>query len=192
VIRYFNRVTGREEHETVLGDRWIKLAYGTKVGLWLVRCLLVRRWVSRVMGSLQDSRWSRHRIPQFVRELQIRTEDFEPGPYPSFNSYFIRRFRKGVRTFESHPGLMPAFAEARYFGFAAREDGADPDADIRYPVKGRYLTADGLLGPGSTERPHSLRKVFEGGPVLIARLCPADYHRFHFPDRGKCIETNCK
>jgi phosphatidylserine decarboxylase len=28
---------------------------------------------------------------------------------------------------------------------------------------------------------------FDGGPGFIARLCPVDYHRFHFPDSGKVI-----
>ena len=32
-------------------------------------------------------------------------------------------------------------------------------------------------------------QVFDGGPGFIARLCPVDYHRFHFPDRGRVLES---
>ena len=30
---------------------------------------------------------------------------------------------------------------------------------------------------------------FEGGTCLILRLCPTDYHRFHFVDSGTCSES---
>ena len=30
-----------------------------------------------------------------------------------------------------------------------------------------------------------LAKRYDGGPMLLSRLCPVDYHRFHFPCAGK-------
>jgi phosphatidylserine decarboxylase len=30
---------------------------------------------------------------------------------------------------------------------------------------------------------------FENGPMLIARLCPMDYHRYHYPDDGMTIKS---
>jgi phosphatidylserine decarboxylase len=35
----------------------------------------------------------------------------------------------------------------------------------------------------------SLLSSFENGICLILRLCPTDYHRFHFVDSGTCGET---
>ena len=34
-----------------------------------------------------------------------------------------------------------------------------------------------------------LAKEFDGGAFLIARLCPVDYHRYHYPDNGKTIKA---
>jgi phosphatidylserine decarboxylase len=53
----------------------------------------------------------------------------------------------------------------------------------KVPVKGTALSAGALL------ENEKWSKVFEGGPLLLARLCPTDYHRFHFPDKGQIIET---
>jgi phosphatidylserine decarboxylase len=46
-------------------------------------------------------------------------------------------------------------------------------------VKGCEVTVDELLGD------RALATRFEGGAALVIRLAPADYHRFHFPDRGE-------
>ena len=50
-------------------------------------------------------------------------------------------------------------------------------------MKGSDLTPELLLGRAD------LARDFEGGPLLIARLCPLDYHRFHFPDDGRTRES---
>lgn len=34
-----------------------------------------------------------------------------------------------------------------------------------------------------------LVKKFDNGPILICRLCPVDYHYFHYPDSGEFISA---
>ena len=34
-----------------------------------------------------------------------------------------------------------------------------------------------------------LAKDFVGGPLMIARLCPVDYHRYHYPDNGMTTKS---
>jgi|GEM_PF-4330630 len=53
------------------------------------------------------------------------------------------------------------------------------DPAQRFPVKGIALSAAELVGDAALAAP------FERGPAFIARLCPVDYHRFHFPDGGR-------
>jgi phosphatidylserine decarboxylase len=72
---------------------------------------------------------------------------------------------------------MPAPCEARYFGYEAI------DETVSVPVKGKFLRADALLGDIDKAAP------FIGGPLVIARLCPVDYHRYHYPESGKTIEA---
>jgi len=124
------------------------------------------------VAMLQHAPWSRRKIEPFVRKHKIDMAAFEPGPYRSYAQFFVRHFRPGMRHFPSAPQDMGAFAEARYMGWSRL------DPEQHFPVKGYSLDARRILG--SDER----AKRFEGGPVLLARLAPIDYHRAHFPDDG--------
>lgn len=161
------------EEELVYGDLGIRMLYGNPFGLALADHLLVRKGVSRFYGGLQSTPRSAAKIPAFVEKFQIPMSDYEPGPFRSFNDFFIRRFRAGLRPFPMEASLMGAPAEGRYLAFR------DSSAGIELPVKGLGLNPEALLGstPG--------KERFRGGPCLLARLCPVDYHRFHFPDDGK-------
>ena len=71
---------------------------------------------------------------------------------------------------------MPAPVEGRYLAYAATT------SDQNFEVKGRSLGLAALLG--SEEE----AKAFVGGPLLLARLSPMDYHRFHYPDEGMTLK----
>ena len=100
----------------------------------------------------------------------------ESDPYSSFNQFFIRRFKEGRRPFSNNGDDFCSPCEARYYAYDSLAD------DDEIPVKGSLWNASALL------RNDTLAKDFEGGPALLARLCPVDYHRFHFPDAGKITE----
>lgn len=171
-IQYWNRRAQRLETESVYGGAGVELLYGNPIGFALTDSLLVRKTVSHLYGVLQTTARSSRKVGPFVERFGVRMEDFEKGPFGNFNEFFIRRFLPGKRPFPTEPGLMGAPAEARYFGFASL------DARATLPVKGLRLEAADMLG----ETPGKER--FAGGPCLLARLCPVDYHRFHFPDSG--------
>ena len=182
-IQYFNRHTDQLEIEKVYGDKAVRWLYQTPSGQG-VSGLLALKPVSYIYGKLQDAPWSKKKIAPFIRDFDINMEDYLPDeegtekdPYPNFNRFFVRRFRPGARPFVSAPEEMPAFAEARYFGHRELTN------EVRFPVKGAYLSARELL------QSQKWAKVFDGGPALIARLCPVDYHRFHFPDDGRLLDS---
>ena len=105
-------------------------------------------------------------------------EEFLPedGSYSTFNNFFIRKFKAGARAFTEDSQTMPAMCEARYFGFL----GVDKSSTVQ--IKGKHLTPLQILAN------EQYAKKFEDGPILVARLCPVDYHRFHFPDDGEVID----
>jgi phosphatidylserine decarboxylase len=172
-IRYWNRSRAREETEDVYGGRLVSLLYGNPLGLALADSLLAKKPLSRLYGAWQAMAWSGRKVAPFIRRFGVAASDFEPGPFRSFDDFFVRRFLPGRRSFPTAPGSMGAFAEARYLGYAALTEAS------RLPVKGLELGPLGVLGatPG--------KERFAGGPCLLARLCPVDYHRFHFPDSGR-------
>ncbi len=173
--RYWNRAAGKEEEELVYGDAFVKLLYGNSIGLALTDSLLTRTFVSKAYGALQSSRLSQGKIEPFIKKFSIPMDEFEPGPFHTFNDFFIRRFLPGKRNFAVDPSRMPAFAEARYYAFS------EVTEKTLAPIKGLSLSPLALLEkiPGAAS--------FVGGPAFLARLCPVDYHRFHYPDDGQTI-----
>lgn len=172
-IRFWNRRRNQAETESVYGGAGVNFLYGNPLGFAITDSLLVRHSVSRFYGGIQDTGWSGRKVAPFVKKFKIDMADFEKGPFRTFNDFFVRRFAPGKRSFPLEASLMGAFAEARYLAFESLH------ASDALPVKGLRLAASDVLGatPG--------KERFEGGPCLLARLCPVDYHRFHYPDDGR-------
>jgi len=177
MIHVWNRHKQREDIEQVLGDRWIRWAYGTPQGRFLTHHLLARKFVSQLMGLWNSTSRSAQGISSFIKDFHIPMEEFDTTtPYRTFNEFFIRRFKPDARPFTPAPHELPAPAEARYLAW----DEISPSQT--FPVKGQHLAANALLGKQYAE-------PFARGPLLLARLCPVDYHRFHFPDDGRILES---
>ena len=51
-----------------------------------------------------------------------------------------------------------------------------------FPIKGHGVSLLELF------QNDSLAARYKGGVAMVIRLCPVDYHRFHFPDDGKVSE----
>jgi phosphatidylserine decarboxylase len=181
-IEYFDRYSANICQENVYGKKSLEWIYSNALGK-LILSILIKSWPSRWYGKYQSSKWSRGKILPFIDKFKVNIDEYIPEnvndpdtPYRSFNSFFIRRFKDGVRPVEQQDSKMPAFSEARYFAYESLTD------EEAVPVKGKFLAPNMLLGD---ER---WNKIFKGGPMLLARLCPLDYHRFHFPDDGKLID----
>jgi len=182
-IKYINRESGRLEIEKVYGEKMIKWLYSdNKYGKFFEN-IISFKIPSILYGLLQNAPASKNKIEAFIDNYKINMEEFAPedgqnhdDPYSSFNMFFIRKFNEGRRVFVNNNELLSAFAEARYFGFKKESP------HIKLPVKGEYLSIENIIS-------HNVwAEVFQGGPILIARLCPVDYHRFHFPDAGKILD----
>ncbi|MHC2020236.1 phosphatidylserine decarboxylase [Methylobacterium sp. CM6247] len=130
----------------------------------------------RLYALYQDAPWTARQIEPFAREYNIDMSEFEPRKYRSFADFFVREFRPGVRRFPDDPAQMGAPAEARYFGWKRF------NPEQRFPIKGQSLAAEDILG--SAER----AKPFLGGPVILMRLSPVDYHHVHYPDDGRTVD----
>lgn len=175
LLRIWNRSEKCEMSEPIYGESSLRLVYAQRVPGRVLSAVLTRRVFSRILGLYQSSVLSRRNINPFVARLQIDKSQFEERYYHSFNDFFIRRFREGVRKFGEDPNLLPAFAEGRLlaFGSVLRE--------FALPIKGAFISLETLLGGMENAA------RFVNGPCFIARLCPQDYHRFHYPDDGKTV-----
>jgi len=129
-----------------------------------------------VVAAYQNTLFSARKIEPFIRKHHIDMTEFESGPFNSYAEFFDRRFLPGKRPFPESPGTMGAFAEARYFAWEKLAPG------LEFPIKGHSLSPEILFGNAEHAR------AFAGGPVILARLSPMDYHHLHYVDDGKTID----
>ena len=181
-IKFYNRVTGKVDHEMVYGDKFIEWLYESPSGKGLSH-LICKAPISKFYGALQDFPLSQQKVAPFIKKFNIQMDDYLPeegrnekSPYSTFNQFFIRRFRPGKRPFVNGANEMAAFSEARYYGYESVLD------NETVPVKGHNLKPKALIANSKWE------KTFEDGPLLLARLCPVDYHRYHYPDDGTILD----
>lgn len=176
-ITYYNREKKTLEDELVYGEGAMRFFYENAAARFALDKLFTSKWVSHAYGAYKSTRRSARVLPQFIADFKIPMNEYEEQKYGSFNDFFIRKFRSGARSFTSVPGEMPAFCEARYVGWNKTSDAQT------FPVKGAHLRAVDLLADKEKAG------LFEGGPAMIARLCPVDYHRYHYPDNGITVEA---
>ena len=172
-ITYFNRYTGRVEREKVMGERALRWIYGTASGQLALHLLLKRAVASRVMGWLKDRPGSARCLPQFVQEYGIdMAEAARPlADFSSFNDFFTRKLKPEARPV-CGDGTVALPADARHSGW---QDAAEMRGAF---VKGQRFDLPALLGSAE------LARKYEHGTVVLSRLCPVDYHRFHFAAAG--------
>ena len=173
-IKYFDRHLGKIRSEKVYGDKWLKRIYGNPLGNLTLWCMVKRLWFSRWYGKRMDAKSSRDRIKPFIRNFELQEEEFlEPAEnFRTFNEFFYRKLKPESRPIASSATEAIFPADGRHLGFQKLDD-----LDGVF-VKGQTFDLPRLFG--SKEKAAS----FEGGSLVLSRLCPVDYHRFHFTAAG--------
>ncbi len=174
-IFYYDRYGGRTETEKVYGERWLRWTYETLPGRLLLATLIRRGFFSRFYGWRMDRPSSRGKIGPFIRRYGVDENEFaEPArSFRSFNAFFCRKLKPESRPVAEGEGIAVFPADGRHLVFP------DLDRVDRVYAKGQGFSLDGLLGD------RELAKGYAGGAMSISRLCPVDYHRFHFPCAGR-------
>lgn len=118
-----------------------------------------------------DTPGSTKRIPEFVKTLGIDLEEAQKplAAFTSFNDFFYRKLKPGARPIGS--GLV-APGDGRLLAF---ENVGDVHS---FYVKGREFTLTEFL------QDENLAAQYQHAVMLILRLAPNDYHRYHFPYAG--------
>ena len=183
-IYFVDRKTGQTKEETVVGHKFLKWLYNTNSGSFALETLLKRKMFSSLYGKLQDTRFSSRKIRGFVDSLEIdmseaKNEDIKS--YKTFNDFFIRELKPESRPIHSDSEIFISPADGKVFAWQ------NIDSSKLLQVKGIYYSLADLF------RDKELALTYEQGTCIIIRLCPSDYHRFHFPDSGtpsKAVSIN--
>lgn len=176
-IRYIDRATGQVGVEKIYGHRALSLLYGNSwaarlFSFFLLPLLAWNFWFSKFYGYLQKRARSARKIAPFIATYQIDTSEFAESSFRSFNDFFIRKLKPERRPIVSDLTRAALPADGRYFVF--------PDLSNvkRFYMKDQSFDLSAFLGD-----PVFVRR-FSDGAMVFARLCPTDYHRFHFPCDG--------
>src|SRR5476649_2151092 len=169
-IRYYDRYAHTVKTERIYGERWLRFAYENPVGRFVVWLLVRRAIFSRWYGWKMNKRISGMRVLPFIIKYDIDVDEFTKSAfdYKTFNEFFYRALKPTARPIAAGDRVAVLPADGRHLAFA------DADATPGYYVKGQKFSVAELLGDAA------LAQKFAGASILISRLCPVDYHRFHF------------
>lgn len=175
-IVYIDRATKEKKKEKVYGQFFLKLFYADG---WLYRFfsrifLPMKARVpffSRLYGFFQKSTLSRYKIKPFIHTYAVDPSEFlhPVDSFRSFNDFFIRQLKPTARPMVEGDDIALLPADGRYLVFP------DISAADGFLVKGQKFSLEELL----LNRERAER--YRDGAMVIARLCPTDYHRYHFP-----------
>jgi phosphatidylserine decarboxylase len=154
---------------------------------------------SRKMGRQYDDPASVDHIVPFIESFNLQesmSEMKEPNPskYKNFNEFFSREIREDARPIDE-PGNVRSNL---LLSTSAQSTDSDTTQDLvvsspadcrltafptinlatKYWIKGYGFTVSKLLNSDS------LASTFDNGSIVIARLAPQDYHRWHSPVSG--------
>ena len=173
-ITFYHRAHQRLETEQVYGEGFLRFVYEHPLGALPLHALVKRVLFSQWYGRRMDAPASRAKVQPFITQYGTDVSELADAPesFATFNDFFYRKLKPGARP------IAP---------------GAD---EIAFPADGRHLVLPDIAACGdffikgtrfdlrALLRDDALAERFARGGMLISRLCPVDYHRFHFPFGG--------
>ncbi|MDR1435325.1 MAG: archaetidylserine decarboxylase [Puniceicoccales bacterium] len=170
-IKFYNRYTKSLEEEYVYGESFLRFLYNSRLGQLALNQLVRRKIFSTIYGRLMRFSASKGKIRPFIERYKIDPQMFEKKveDFESFDDFFLRKLKKNAR---------PIAVDAQKIVFPCDGRHLLIENFQKLPaffVKGQKFNLQKLL------QNEELFGRFRNGVGVISRLCPVDYHRFHFP-----------
>lgn len=173
-IVYFDRYRNETCVEKVYGDQALKWTYGTLAGKVSLNALVKRAIFSHWYGWRMDSAKTKQKVRPFIETYELDESEFQSDvdDFATFNEFFYRKLKPEARPIDQDTSAVVFPADGRHLCVP----------DLSKPaglfVKGEMFDIHTLL------KAPELSKRYANGSLLMSRLCPVDYHRFHFPAAG--------
>ncbi len=173
-IRYVERERGQIKTEKVAGEKWLIWLYYNPIGEATLWALAKRKFVSTIYGNMMDRTSSAKKIHPFIEDYDIDMSVAQEQEYESFNDFFTRKLKEDARPIDTSATIVVSPADGKILAYA---DISNSD----FIIKGKRFDVSSFL-----DNP-DLAQKYDDGALLIIRLAPVDYHRFHFPVSGQII-----
>jgi len=170
-IQYYERESGQIKTEKVAGEKWLVWLYYNPIGEATLWTLAKRKLVSSIYGNMMDRTSSAKKIHPFIEDFDIDMSVAQKQEFNNFNDFFTRKLKDDARPIDTSSNIVVSPADGKILAYA---DISNSD----FIIKGyRFDVSSFLDNPG-------LAQKYNDGALLIFRLAPVDYHRFHFPVSG--------
>lgn len=165
-------MNNKEDLDVTLWDRLVTLP----------QYLIPQHALSVLMHTLTRSKktWFKNSFIRFIiKKYKVNIEEAKTADlqtYPSFNAFFTRELREGVRPVAQGEDIVVSPVDGAISQLGQIKAGQIVQA------KGRHYTVLELLAGDQ-----QLAQLFENSQFATIYLSPRDYHRIHMPLTGKLI-----
>ncbi|GGE18986.1 phosphatidylserine decarboxylase proenzyme [Marinithermofilum abyssi] len=135
-----------------------------------------KKTVSRLMGRIARSPWSRRLIPYYIRRFDVDVSQVEKpvSQYATLLDFFVRGLKEGARPVDPDPRCVVSPVDGTVSQLGSIAD------DTMLQAKGVTYSLEALLGADAEQA-----RKFCGGQFVTIYLSPRDYHRIHTPVQGR-------
>ena len=178
-IKYIDRETGQVQIENVYGEKWLDWLYHNPIGEATLWTIAKRKIVTSLYGDQMEKPASADKIAPFIEEYDVDITIAQKQNFKSFNDFFIRQLKPEARPIVSDSLAVASPADGKILAY---ENVSSSD----FYIKGFRFNVDSFLD--NTE----LAQKYKDGSMIVFRLAPPDYHRYHFPVSGMTSSSNIK
>lgn len=151
-------------------DQFLQKLYQSVWGRRLLH-LFIQPAVSRLAGKALDTKLSKMAIPGFVKRNAIDLSEFEKEEFDSYNDFFTRKLRPGIRSFPPDAQSMGAPCDSKLSIYPITRGAEFCIKDTKYTME-------------SLTRSKKIASHYRGGYLMVFRLTVDDYHHYCFVDDG--------
>jgi len=119
------------------------------------------------MDRTSSAKW----IYPFIEDFDIDMSGAQEQEFKNFNDFFTRKLKDNARPIDTSFNIVVSPADGKILAYA---DISNSD----FIIKGFRFDVSSFLDNAV------LAQKYRDGALLIFRLAPVDYHRFHFPVSG--------
>lgn len=127
------------------------------------------------IANAQAGKLTTHLITWFIQRYQVNMAEAansDPASYASFNEFFVRPLKAGVRPLANSAYVCPVDGAISQLGKI--------EHDQIFQAKGHQFSTTALVGGDA-----QLAAQFNDGNFVNIYLSPKDYHRIHMPCAGR-------
>lgn len=178
-IKYVERSSGEIKIENVYGENWLNWLYHNPVGQATLWAVAKRKFVSSIYGDMMDDPSSAKEIMPFVKEYKVDLSIAQEKKFSSFNDFFVRKLKPEARPINQDSLVVTSPADGKILAYQNLKNSD-------FYIKGVKFNVASFLDDAT------LAKKYEDGAMIVFRLAPPDYHRYHFAVSGTAPQTNTK